>query len=212
MIRVLIVSEIRLFRQGLAEVLTVDGRLEVAHVASSVRAAIGVTPDLEMGVTLLDTATDKVQASIRALRRYFPQSKVIALAVSNENNSILEYAEAGIAGYILREDSLDCLVKVVERAVIGEFRCPNRVASALLERVSALAMQGYSGEEVPRLTARELEVARLVGNGLTNKEIAAHLHIKIPTAKNHVHNIFEKLRVHHRGEASAKLREAGVLR
>src|SRR5439155_827652 len=105
-----------------------------------------------------------------------------------------------------REASIDDLVTVIESVARGEAICSPRVAAGLLRRVAALAA-GHGGD-LPRaqLTNREREIVRLIDNGLSNKEIARALGIEVATVKNHVHNILEKLQVHRRGEAAARVR------
>jgi DNA-binding NarL/FixJ family response regulator len=106
---------------------------------------------------------------------------------------------------------VDDLVAVVQSAEAGELRCSGRLAAILLQRVTALAARGVSEEPV-HLTSREIEIAELIEQGLTNKEIAHQLTIQLSTAKNHVHRILDKLETHTRGEAVARLRRLGFFR
>jgi len=92
--------------------------------------------------------------------------------------------------------------------VRGEAVCSPRVAGALLRRIAALATDGRSDRVPAHLTKREREIMGLIDEGLSNKEIAKRLRIEVATVKNHVHNILEKLQVHRRGEAAARVRAA----
>jgi DNA-binding NarL/FixJ family response regulator len=111
-----------------------------------------------------------------------------------------------MAGYVSREGSLHDLVAAIDSAARGEMLCTPRVAATLLRRVSSLAAERPPAQPFARLTNRQLEIVRLIEQGLTNKEIARRLCIELPTVKNHLHNIFEKLDVHRRGELASVVR------
>ena len=134
--------------------------------------------------------------------------RVVLLAVPELEEEILACAEAGVAGYVTRNGSLEDLVVAIDSVGRGEVICSARVAGALMRRVAALASErrGLPGHEP--LTSRELDVAALLEAGFSNKEIAGRLCIEVTTVKHHVHNILEKLCVSRRGEAAVKLRDA----
>ena len=111
-----------------------------------------------------------------------------------------------VSGYVSREDSLDDLVAVVESVGRGELLCSPRVAASLLRRVASRAGTRWDSAPTHHLTAREAQIGQLIQEGLSNKEIASRLGIEVTTAKNHVHNLLEKLQVHRRAEAVARLR------
>ena len=115
-------------------------------------------------------------------------------------------AEAGASGYVPRDGTVDDLETVVESVARGEIECSPRIAASLLRRVGALAAELRGPSPNSSLTAREQEVAELLDQGLTNKEIAQQLSIAVPTVKNHVHRILDKLHVHRRTEAAARLK------
>jgi two-component system, NarL family, nitrate/nitrite response regulator NarL len=128
------------------------------------------------------------------------------LGLPETDEAVLAYAEAGIAGYVSRDGSVQDLVTAIEGAVKGELRCSPRLAGTILRRLAWRAAVG--GDVSPRttLTSRETEIVRLIDQGLSNKEIAVRLGIEVATVKNHVHNLLDKLRVHRRSEAAARLR------
>ena len=212
MTQVLIVSDIRLYWEGLSELLTRDGRLEIAGTASSLAGALAALARRRADVVLLDMATPDALQTARTIFESSPAIKVLALGVSEKTSDVIACAEAGVAGYVCRESSFDDLVAAVERAVRGELRCAPKIAGALLSRVAKLAAHGVAGDGEVYLTPRENDVVQLLDDGLTNQQIAGRLHIQVSTVKIHVHNILEKLGVHHRGEATAKLRRSGLLR
>ena len=118
---------------------------------------------------------------------------------------VVACAEAGVAGYVTRDASIDDLVATIDSVVRGEALLSPTVGATLLRGVAAPAV-GDRHDIGERLTAREWEVLDLVGEGLSNKQIAKRLEIETPTVKNHVHNILEKLDAHSRTEAAARAR------
>lgn len=209
MVRALIVADIRLYREGLAQVLARDNRIEVIGTAASMDDGLTDVANLQPDVVLLDMASPDALAGITTITDSFPEIKVVALGVAEVESDVLACAEAGVAGYVLREGSVEDLVATVESAARDELRCSPRVAATLLRRVARLAAARQPGAEGIHLTTRELEILQLINEGLTNKEIAARLFIEVATVKNHVHNTLEKLGVRTRGEAAAKMRRYG---
>lgn len=124
----------------------------------------------------------------------------MAFGISECKKEIMEYAEAGISGYVPKDGSVDDLVQAILRAVRGELECSADIAGALLRRVSELAIHHPPKPAPPGLTPRERQVAGLIGEGLSNKEIASCLEIREATAKAHVHQVLAKLGARRRGE------------
>jgi two-component system nitrate/nitrite response regulator NarL len=143
---------------------------------------------------------------VRAVVSAAPQVKVVAVAVPDEDDHVIECAEAGVSGYVTRDGSVDDVVAMLEAVARDELPCSPRMAATLLRRVAALAANGASHRPGRDLTSRELEVLELIEAGLPNKEIARRLVIQLATVKNHVHNILEKLEVDGRAQAAAAAR------
>jgi len=206
--RLIIVADITLYREGLAHILGRDARLTVVGTAADLDHALALVREQVAGVVLVDMAMPRSLETVRAVVATMPALRVVALGVPDHERDLLACAEAGVAGYVPREGSVAELIAVLESVARGELLCSPRAAAALLHRVAALAAaQGTTYDRViAKLTAREREVARLLEAGSTNKEIAQRLGIEVATVKNHVHNLLEKLRVHRRGEAAARLR------
>jgi two-component system nitrate/nitrite response regulator NarL len=130
---------------------------------------------------------------------------IVALAVGDDEENVIALAEAGVIGFIDREEGLDALVAAVALVARGEAAFPPRIGTSLLRRVSTFRQHRRTLDVAP-LTVRESQVAELIAEGLSNKEIAARLFIEVATVKNHVHNILEKLGVDRRFDAVARLR------
>ena len=212
MCNVLIVCDVRLYREGLERILHVHDRIRVIGTAASRQEVLAFLGDYTPAVILVDMATDESPLTVRQILEVAPKVKVVALAMANTETALLTCAEAGIAGYVRREGTLDELVESIEAAERGEFRCTPNHAGLLLRQVHTLATEHSRFQDILCLTARETRVLELVEAGLSNKEIACALFIEVATVKNHVHNILEKLQVKRRGEAAALLRRRRPMR
>ena len=206
MIRVLIVAHIRLYREGLAQMLQAERRIAVVGTAVGADEAVVALREHQPDVVLLDMAIPDNVWLVRALVAAVPGTKVVALAVPEIEREVIACAEAGVAGYVTREGSVEDVVEAVESVARGEMLCSPRMAATLLQRVATLALERSPDSIEARLTRRELEILDLIDQGLSNKEIARRLTIELSTVKNHVHNVLEKLNVSRRGEAAARAR------
>lgn len=200
-----IVGEVRLYRDGLADVLDRTEGIRVVGTASSLEEALQLVDERAPDVMLVDLA---ITDGIGAVRALTPCTRVVVLAVPELDSEILACAEAGIAGLVTRDASIAELVGSIVSAAHGELACTPRVAGVLLRRVAAV---GRPPDEPPHrpLTPRERQVVALIEEGLSNKEIAHRLYIEVATVKNHVHNILEKLQVSRRHAAAELLRRPG---
>jgi two-component system nitrate/nitrite response regulator NarL len=206
MMRVAIITDIRLYREGLAEALARQREIDVVGTAADGRVGLERVQRLLPDVVLLDMAMLDSVATARALGAAAPGVKVVALAVPETEVHVLAIAEAGIAGYVPREGSIDDLVDTLRGVANGEIHCSPRIVAGLFRRVATLALERRPERTPGRLTARELEIVELIDEGLSNKEIAHRLCIGLPTVKNHVHNVLEKLELGSRAEAAAWMR------
>lgn len=210
-IRVLVVSEIRLHRDGLTSALTSEDVIEVVGAADSLAEALGVIEERVTDIVLLDLApTEDSLAELASAVRAAPQARFVVLGAVESDEEVVAWAEAGVSGIVERGSSLEELRRVLDTVMRSELLCSPRVAAALLHRVYALALERSGSDAISRLTVRELEILDLISEGMTNKEIARRMEIRLPTVKNHVHNIFEKLGVHTRAAAVALSRKMKV--
>lgn len=203
-LRVLVASHIRLFREGLARILRA-ANLEVVALGGAdtvIAEVLGTMPD----VAVLDITTPAMSNMMRELAKCCPDVRLIALGVSETDDDLVECAKAGAAGYVSRDSGPEELVAIVESVARGELLCSPRVAARLFRRLGVPSRTTASDPAV-LLTPREREVLALVARGLSNKQIAAQLHISLTTVKNHVHVVLEKMHVSRRGEAAARLRD-----
>ena len=202
MIRVLIMAQVPLYREGLAFVLSHDERFEVAGLADADAAGMATLVDDRPDVALVDCAGVDAATLLRHVALAAPEVRVVVLGMDEDEPTVVACAEAGMSGYVPRDGALRDLLATIESVAAGDLRCSPRVAGALLRRVTLLASDHGPAPE-SRLTDREAEIVALIEAGLSNKQIAQRLCIQLPTVKNHVHSILDKLGVHRRGEAAA---------
>jgi two-component system, NarL family, nitrate/nitrite response regulator NarL len=205
---VFIISGVRLYREGLERLLRGDSRLDVIGTAADVDDALRhlTEPEPRPDAVLLDVPAPVGLRAPGQLESALPAARVVALNVPDSDEAaVIAWAEAGVSG--LLEPGIDAaeLVQAVETTAGGGTVCSPRLAAVLLRRVARDA--GDQRPEVGSLTAREREIAGLIEEGCSNKEIAERLQIGLPTVKNHVHNILTKLHATRRGQAAAMLRD-----
>jgi len=204
-LRVLIVSDVRVVQEGLYSVLA--GREEVEVVSTvDTRHAREQSERLHPDVVLFDAARHDSVELLKDLVASAPDSKVVAFGVKETDEEILALAAAGTAGYVCNSAESSDVVKVLERVMCDELPCSPRAAASLYRRVAALSRGDTDPAPAVPLSRRELQIAHLIDCGLTNKQIGRQLGIEAATVKNHVHNLCEKLEVHRRGEAAARIR------
>jgi two-component system, NarL family, nitrate/nitrite response regulator NarL len=205
--RVFILSDVRLYREGLAWSLSQRPEVEMVGAAAPSAGALAEVVSSVPTVVLLDFAMAEVLNLPKTLNQLIPGVKVIAFAASEVDDELLACAEAGVVGFVTRDASVDDLVDAIRKALRGEVVCSARMTGLLFQRVAALSEATRVPSNMRLLTRRECEIAELVNEGMSNKEIARSLRIASATVKNHVHNILEKLQVSRRGAAAAMLRE-----
>jgi DNA-binding NarL/FixJ family response regulator len=212
MTRALIVGRSRIHRDALAAVLARGERVHVVGMASHREEIFAHLEAERPDIVLIDVTMSDVASTVVDIRARAPGVKVVAITLGETEAEVVALAEAGVAGYVVADASLEDLTVAVESAARGELYCSPRVAFTLLRRVGALAMQIKTEEgagPLSELTPREQDILKLVDQGMSNKEIAKQLGIGVATAKNHVHNILEKLHVHRRINASTWYRRGG---
>jgi two-component system nitrate/nitrite response regulator NarL len=208
--RIYIVSDVRLYREGLISSLTRHGHLRILGAGSACNALEQIIR-LRPQVLLLDLSVRDSFALPRRAQELVPALRVVAFAVEELEENILACARAGICGYVPQDGSTEDVVAAIVHALKGELLCSPRIAAHLLSRVAALPDNRAGAPIHVLLTRRERQVAALLACDFPNKEIARRLHLAPATIKNHVHNILQKLNVHRRGDvAAAAVPEYGV--
>lgn len=218
-LRVLVVSDVEVVRDGLQSALSQQEEVNVVGTVGLLHAR-DQSEQLNPDVVLLDAGRHSSVEFVKDLVTAAPRSKVVAFGVKETEEEILALAAAGTAGYIRESVKSGEIATVLQRVMRNELTCSPRAAASLFHRIGTLSQrdngsQSNSGSvdiesshvatPVP-LSPRELQIAHLIDLGLTNKVIGRQLGIEATTVKNHVHNICAKLKVHRRGEATARIR------
>lgn len=211
-LRVLIVSDVRVVQEGLHSILAKRDAVDVVSTVDMLQARNQST-QLQPDVILFDASRPDSVEFLKDLVASAPHSKVVAFGVKDTDDEILALAAAGTAGYICNSAESSDVVKVLERVMRDELLCSPRTSASLYRRVAKLSQSGKAPVGLGSgpvgaalLSRREVQIAHLIDRGLTNKQIARELGIEAATVKNHVHNMCEKLDVHRRGEAAARVR------
>jgi two-component system, NarL family, nitrate/nitrite response regulator NarL len=204
-IGVVVVADIPLYRQGLAQALNDREGIRVVGTAPSSPEGLESIADLEPDVALVDVATTNGLAAVRSVADVVPSTKIVALALRDSEDEVIAFAEAGACGCVFRSGTLADVESVITSVSRGEALLSPRITASLLSRLSDLASERAVTAAEARLTSREAEIAEMLDEGLSNKEIAQRLSIALSTVKNHVHSILEKLQVTRRGEAVARI-------
>lgn len=208
-VTVLLVSDVRLLRDGLALVLAETSALRVVGTAGTRAETEEGVARFRPDVLLLDMSLAQCVEIGSAVRAAAPAIRMVAFAAASGEAEQIACVEAGITGFVPRDGGVRDLIDAVMSVVRGEAFCSPQVVASTFRRLAALSAAGRAADPpLQPVSARERQIVELIDDGLSNKEIAQRLHIGIPTVKNHVHNILEKLQVARRGEAAARMREA----
>jgi two-component system, NarL family, nitrate/nitrite response regulator NarL len=205
-IKVLIICDVRLYREGLERGLKGHPATAAVHVASELDDAFAEIDQWSPQVVLLDTSSPKPSERIEAVLARAPRARVVAFGVTEEPDTIMACVEAGAVGYVTRDASLEQLTATVQAVARGDVLCSAQVAGLLFRRVAYLAAERRPTPDLTVLTSREREVLALIDQGMSNKEIAKRLRLRVATVKNHVHQVLRKLGVSRRGAAAALVR------
>ncbi len=201
---VLIVADVRLYREGLAGSLANRPDLLVVGTSANRADAREQVRELCPDVVVIDMATRESLALIHDLRDGVVLPKILAFAVEEVSSDILECAEAGASGYVTADASIEDLITAIQRIAREELVCSPRIAAQLFSRISQREDRWTTDPSMAKtLTSRERQVLECIRKGQSNKEIAQKLNIAEPTVKNHVHHLLEKLEVTTRGQAAA---------
>ena len=199
-----IIDDCTLFREILADILAVNG-VTVASTAWDLPSLLAAFEKTEANLVLLNMATRGSRLLLRTTKDVNPAVRTIVAGIPEEDEQkIIACAEAGVAGYHMRRDSLDDLIKLIDNVGGGQSSCPPWVSAILLRRLSKLASQPRPLERDVVLTTREAQILKMLELGRSNRDIAARLNIAVHTVKNHVHNLFTKLGVSTRAEAAVR--------
>ena len=171
----LVVCGVRLYREGLSYTLShrAAPRIQVVATAANAAEAIRMALTHRPHLALLDSALPDSVLVAREIVRQVPETRVLVLAINESDDNVIAIAEAGVYGYLPHDGSHEDLIAAIERAARGEVLCPPSIVASLFRRMALMAGERATGAALPGLTVREQEIVLLLGEGVSNKEIAS---------------------------------------
>ena len=212
-LRVLLVDDHDLFRTGLRNLLEEHG-LAIAGEASTGLEAVRLVRELAPNVVVMDLNMPGITGveATRQVTSLAPLTRVIVLTISDQDEDVMNAIVAGACGYLLKDASIQDLVRGIEAAAIGESLISPHIAAKMLQRVRSTAASPESAATIrSELSDREIEVLKLIANGKDNAQIARDLVISPKTVKNHISNILMKLQIDNRIQAAVYAVRSGIV-
>ena len=212
-LRVLLVDDHDLFRTGLRNLLEEQG-LQIVGEAAAGAEALRLTRELAPDVIVMDLnmpGMSGVEAT-RHITGVAPLTRVLVLTISDQDTDVMDAILAGACGYLLKDASIQELLRGIHAAALGESLISPHIASKVLQRVRASTTSPSIAETIrAELSDREIEVLKLIANGKDNAQIAGELHISPKTVKNHISNILMKLQIDNRIQAAVYAVRSGIV-
>ncbi len=207
LIKVIIVDDHALIREGITKILSLEKDIEVAGEAGSGAEAVELAHKINADIILMDINMPGMSGveACKIIKRGKPDLGVIALTIHDQEEYLFEFIRSGASAYLLKDVSPDQLVDTIRGVANGESFIPPKLMSRVFHEINRLSEppQSYSRDDNDDLlTPREIEVLRLVAHGESNRSIAKNLYISEKTVKNHLYRIFQKLEVDDRTQAA----------
>lgn len=211
-IRVLIVDDHALFRQGLARILEMEEDIVVVGEAANGREALDRAPELRPHVVLMDINMPVVNGleATRRLHRKLPHVGIIGLTIHDDEEYLRELIKEGAQGYLLKDTEPVRVVEAIRRVFRGEAFLPPNLITKLFSTLQRPSAADDAAPPEEDLTPREREVLQCIAQGMSNKEIAVSLYISEKTVKNHISSIFRKLDLTDRTQAAVYAIKQGL--
>jgi DNA-binding NarL/FixJ family response regulator len=202
-IQLLIIEDNRLLRDGIVSMLKKQADMHVVATAGNGENILKMIGQFNPNIVLLDLGL-RNQSSLRivkSVKQHFPEVKSIVTDLIPIQSDVLQFVEAGVSGFLLKDATINDFMKTIRSVFQGEQILPAHLTGSLFSQIVENALNGSQPSmiiESVRMTKREKQVIELIADGSTNKEIAQELHLSPFTVKSHVHNILEKLTLHTR--------------
>jgi DNA-binding NarL/FixJ family response regulator len=213
MLRILIVDDHVMFREGLVALLKTQKDMEVVGEAGTVRDAVSLAEALRPDLVLMDFGLPDGTgvAATQAILSARPEIKVVFLTVQDSNERVFAAIRSGASGYLLKNLSSASMITSLRSLSNGEAPISRKMTMEILREFSHLACASRNSPPVTSdLTMREVEILQELASGYSNQEIAAHFSVTEITVKNHVHHVLKKLGVKNRREAARYAVENGL--
>lgn len=197
-IRILLIEDNRLLREGLTAMLKKQEDMSVVETVGNGENILAIMEKFKPDVLLLDLGLRSRSSLnlVKLVKKNFSASKIIVMDLIPLQADVLEFVQAGVSGFILKDATVNDFLKTIRSVVKGLQVLPPNLTGSLFSQIVEHAVSGSNTTaliESVRMTKREKQVIELISEGSTNKEIAQELHLSTYTIKSHVHNILEKL-------------------
>lgn len=211
-IRIAIADDQTLMRDGLKTVLDLEKDFEVIGTASDGLESVTMVTALNPDVLLLDIRMPTMNGveSLKEIKKIRPSTKVIMLTTFNDDEYIIDALANGACGYLLKDIEMDKLIEAIRDSVQGKMIMPSNVAAKLAEGLSRLSVKKAELDKYPGFSDREREIASMMVQGFTNKQISSALYISEGTVRNYISVIYSKIGISDRTKAVLYLKEQGV--
>lgn len=213
-ISLVLIDDNRLLREGLAGLIRKQPGFRILAASGDIEEALRKVREAKPRVVLLDFSLES-HDSLRVtttVRQEVPEARVIVMGLLPIQEDIAAFVRAGASGFIMKDASFDDFLRTIRAVADGADVLPPQLTGSLFSEITRQAVSRARAPvlEGVRLTEREREVIDLLGEGLSNKEMAARLHVAVHTVKSHVHNVLEKLALHTRLEVAAFSHSGGT--
>ena len=201
-IRILLIEDNRILREGITAMINEQDDVEVAAASDGKDNTLSKTRSVRPHVVLMDLGLDSQNSLnvVQSVKKEFPGVKIIGMGLAPTQSDIMEFVQAGAEGFILKTATVAEMIETIRAVAAGATVLPSSMAGSLFSQVAehAISKGKRNLKSAIRMTEREKEVIALIVDGKSNKEIASELNIATFTVKSHVHNVMEKLALHSR--------------
>ena len=209
-----IVSDVRLYREGIGRVLSNINEINLVGVVEGRNEILNLLEQETLDTVLVDMRMSNGDAILSSITNLYSDTKIIVIALQENDDNYLSCVELGVSGYLSNESTIDDLLEAIITVGQGALYCPRNITQYILKSVRHRSIENkvkdaktsystlHSG-----LTRREIEIVRFLAEGMSNKKIAQNLTIELSTVKNHVHNILVKMGVKNRAQIACLLQE-----
>lgn len=210
---IVVLTPVRLLGDGLVACLARYADINVVGVIEDIHALSDLLGARQLDLVLIDVTQGIELYDVRSLAKQYPDLRLVALGLAELRHEVVRCGRAGFSGYVARNASVESLAAALTDVVAGRLACPSNISGGLLRAL--FSSEETANEPGPAATAlslqpltrREREVLRLLGQGMSNKEIAKELFLSVATVKHHVHNVLEKLHLPRRTQVMQRMSE-----
>ena len=202
-IRIIVIEDNRLLRDGIAAMINEQPDLRVVATIGDGEKTLQKIKETKPRIVLLDLGLRSHNSLllVKSIKSHYPELKIIVMALVRLQTDILEFVQAGVSGFILKDAKISDFLKAIRSVSRGEKFLPPNLTDSLFSQIAEQAINGIGKSKLiqsVRLTKREHQIVELIADGLTNKEIGKKLFLSPFTVKSHIHNILEKMELHTR--------------